>query len=629
MTDQACDNNQILMELAKLFGTYRAEWNKEDIFSHFTKPSYFGELEQLHPCVLQGGRGSGKTTALKGLSYQGQYHFRESSISRFDNEVPYVGLYMRIDTNHVRAFVGGGVSEETWRKFFGHYFNIAVVKEIALFLNWHDRLSRSECRLSEEDMIKTLRLLGVPADKCQDYDNFSAYIEDAMFDFQEDVNNISASSAQSRRLTMIGTPINFLIERVCSLRQFSKKHFFIVLDEYENLEDYQQVIINTLIKHSAGQFSFKIGVRELGWRTKHTLNHDEMLNDPADYTLLDIWHRLDSNNRFHAFAREVCQRRFEKLSMKIYNFNVEDAFEDLSMEEEAERLGVCETELLKKIDGLKLKQEVKELVSNLPSLYRFTIGFWAETHNTPIEDEIAYYCAHKEAWDERYDNYKYHMLFKINTGRGSSRYQKLYCGFDTYVKLASNNIRYLMELVFKAFTEHLLRGNNFQSKISAELQTDIAKQIGSKNLAQLEGVCSEGSKIIRMLLGLGRLFEMKAKAWEAGAPEVDQFQIDGLEQDGDLERLIIAAVHNLALERMPDNKRAGYETRAYSYNIHPIFSPFFVISCRRKRKMTLSLQHFNLLRSDPEKFLREEAKNPHSPDDKPENVTVAQMELRI
>ena len=94
MIDQGCDNKKLLEELAQLFGTYRAEWNKEDIFSHFTKPSYFSELEQLHPCVLQGGRGSGKTTALQGLSYQGQFHFRGSSITRFDNEVPYVGLYM-------------------------------------------------------------------------------------------------------------------------------------------------------------------------------------------------------------------------------------------------------------------------------------------------------------------------------------------------------------------------------------------------------------------------------------------------------------------------------------------------------------------------------------------------------
>ena len=629
MIDQGCDNKKLLEELAQLFGTYRAEWNKEDIFSHFTKPSYFSELEQLHPCVLQGGRGSGKTTALQGLSYQGQFHFRGSSITRFDNEVPYVGLYMRIDTNHVRAFIGGGVTEETWRRFFGHYFNMAVVKEIALFLRWHEKESGTKYLLSEVDMIKTLRLLDVSVDKCQNYEAFFAYIDVSMYDFQEDVNNISAVSAQSRRLTLIGSPINYLIEKVCHLPQFSKKHFFIVLDEYENLEDYQQVIINTLIKHSAGLFSFKIGVRELGWRTKHTLNHEEVLNDPADYTLLDIWQRLEKDNRFYEFAREVCQRRFDRLSRPIKDFRIEDAFENLSMEQEAERLGVRETDLIKKFGKLELEPAEEKLVSSLPFLYRFAIAFWAETHGVAIEDEIADCCVHKEAWDERYDNYKYHMLFKINTGRGSSGCQKLYCGFDTFVKLASNNIRYLMELVYKAFTEHLLKDKDLQSKISAELQTDVAKQIGIKNLEQLEGICKEGSRIIRMLLGMGRLFEMKAKAYEAGAPEVNQFQIEGIEQKEEIQSLITAAVHNLAIERMPDNKRAGYETRAYSYNIHPIFSPFFVISYRRKRKMNISAQDFELLCLNPENFLREEAKKYHQRDDRADDMLATQMELTI
>ena len=119
--------------------------------------------------------------------------------------------------------------------------------------------------------------------------------------------------------------------------------------------------INTLIKHSAGLFSFKIGVRELGWRTKHTLNHEEVLNDPADYTLLDIWQRLEKDNRFYEFAREVCQRRFDRLSRPIKDFRIEDAFENLSMEQEAERLGVRETDLIKKFGKLELEPAEEKL----------------------------------------------------------------------------------------------------------------------------------------------------------------------------------------------------------------------------------------------------------------------------
>ena len=65
-----------------------------------------------------------------------------------------------------------------------------------------------------------------------------------------------------------------------------------MLDEYENFEDYQQEVINTIIKHTGALYTFKIGIRELGWRRKSTLNPNEQLIHPADYVRIDILDRL-------------------------------------------------------------------------------------------------------------------------------------------------------------------------------------------------------------------------------------------------------------------------------------------------------------------------------------------------
>ena len=62
-----------LARLDELFGSYKAEWLNEKIFHFFAAPSYFTSLKDKRPCVLMGGRGTGKTTVLRGLSYKGQY----------------------------------------------------------------------------------------------------------------------------------------------------------------------------------------------------------------------------------------------------------------------------------------------------------------------------------------------------------------------------------------------------------------------------------------------------------------------------------------------------------------------------------------------------------------------------
>ena len=51
-----------LARLDELFGSYKAEWLNEKIFQFFATPSYFTSLKDKRPCVLMGGRGTGKTT---------------------------------------------------------------------------------------------------------------------------------------------------------------------------------------------------------------------------------------------------------------------------------------------------------------------------------------------------------------------------------------------------------------------------------------------------------------------------------------------------------------------------------------------------------------------------------------
>jgi hypothetical protein len=281
----------------------------------------------------------------------------------------------------------------------------------------------------------------------------------------------------------------------------------------------------------------------------------EFLNDPADYVLLDINESFEVGETFKTFARDVCQKRFDMLLGENSGFIIELALEDLSYEEEAIRLGVESHELMKKFGDLPM--EMLSKIENLPLLYKFCIVFWADAHKIDLQEEIGRYLANPEEWNERYNNYKYHMLFKINVGRGSGQCQKYYCGFSTYVKLAANNIRFFMQLIYKTFYNHIDLGKSLNDRVSAEMQTEITKKIGEKNLIQLESEYREGMRIVRLLLGLGRIFERLAKEQSLGAPELNQFQVSGIESNSDAQELLRVSVLNLALIRSTGNKLSG------------------------------------------------------------------------
>ena len=601
MTGRELNNSELIKKLSHQFGNYRAEWNGDDVFSHFTTPGYFAHLEQFRPCVLQGGRGSGKTTTLKGLSYQGQFRIHHEQIEEFDRVLKYIGLYRRIDTNHVRVFRGEAVVKDVWVKLFGHFFNLCIALDVASFLDWH-KLKKCDddvldgCVLQHVCDMLQCKSVGVGS-----YSELKEILRGEIYRFQCYVNNVASKEVDPPRLSVIGDPIQYFMSSVCSLRQFNGKHFFVLLDEYENLEAYQQAIINTLIKHSSDVFTFKIGVREQGWKEKHTVNETESLNDPADYSLLDIDHFFEEKQCFGTFAKDICQKRFKMVLGEDSRFDIEEFLTDLSNEEEAQLLGVEQTDAVRAYNALP--DELRDKIGDISALYKFLIVQWAEMHGVRVEEEAQKVIDARNDWDVRYNNYKYQMLFRIKSGRGSGGIQKYYCGFETLVKLAANNIRYFMQLIYKIFEAHLDEGNAVFSKVSPVLQTKVARNIGEKNLAQLEGECREGSQIVRLLLGLGKIFSYKAKK-DRSAAEINQIVVSGLDSDDDMKALIDAAVLHLALIRFPGDKLNEFETKKYGYSVHPIFAPFFIFSYRRKRKMVIPLSVLRGLSINPDLYVK-------------------------
>jgi hypothetical protein len=397
--------------------------------------------------------------------------------------------------------------------------------------------------------------------ECNNFQHLLELVETSMYEFQAKINNIS--ECDSIELSMSGDPIKVVTEHSIGLIQFNDKMFYILLYEYENLEDEQQQLINTLLKHNTEFYTFKIGVRELGWRVKHTLNKDELLHDPADYVIVNIEKRLADDANFSDFAKKVCQPRIQQLMEDSDDeFNIENSLVGLTIEEEAIKLKVEETELYS--DFLKLPPKKVEDIIDLHPLYIFFIFYWASVHSVGYVEMIDDYSKNKKAWDTRYNSYKYEMLFKIRKGRGMVGIQKYYAGWNTYVKLANGNIRYLMELVYRAYEKHFSNGYDIKDSVTHQDQTNAAQDIGLKNLMELEGLWKNGAQLTKLLLGFGRIFNVLACEQSKSRPELVQFSIsDSTSSESD--EILNAAVMNLALVRIPGNKLSSDYSKRIIY----------------------------------------------------------------
>lgn len=577
--------NEILIEkLDKLFGSYKAEWLQKDIFKFFTEPYYFAELKNSNPFVLQGGRGTGKTTVLRGLSYQGQYEILNSDINQFDKN-NFIGIYYRANTNHVRAFTGKGVSEDRWKTIFEHYVNLIMCWEILDFIDWHKSKKNDDEELSAntcEQIASSLHL----ESGINNFKDLLVAIKTTVLRFQAEVNNIADGNMP--KMSMAGVPIEILTSETEKLKQFQGKIFYLLIDEYENFTDYQQECMNTFIKHVPESYTIKIGVREMGWRVKMTHNPMESLNAPADYNTMNIEELFtdpQAPTRFEQFASNVCNLRLRQLlDDNDDSYDIRKALKSMTIEEESEKLNVEKTDFYKSF--VKIEKDSKRKIDIQP-LYKFFIAYWASIHNDSLESEIDNYLLNPTSWNQRNENYKYSLLFKLNRGKFIA-IPKYYAGWNTFIKLANGNIRYLMTLVHQSYRLHIENNRDIKEAVSVENQTIAAKNVGWKNLTELEGSCNIGVKLTQLVQSLGTIFKRLARDGDKNAPEVDQFDMEG-EISNEVRNILNLAVMNLALVRMPSNKMSGLKSvKDFQYQLHPIFAPFFDYSFRKKRKMTLT-----------------------------------------
>lgn len=581
--------------IEKLFGSYRAEYLRESYGKLFIEPPYFAELSAERPTLLIGGRGTGKTTALRSLCF-------DAFSSRGEQPEKYLGVYIRINKNRVHAFDDIAITPGMHRRVFAHYFNLLVAQEFCRMSAW----VKSQGELEQVDVAHVQRLSAqlcvAPA---ATFEELRVAVGDAIVLLEVFVNNVGASGVTPPTLSMAESPIkDFAI--LLHAADTRGRAIFCCVDEYENLLDTQQAIINTYIKHSEAPLSYKIGVKTSGLRTTDTLDEFDPLSAPADYTSLDIVASMKEE-----FLREVVDERLRAARAEGLQLpdKADTLLPGLTIENEAELLGAkrIADDIRAEVAG---DDPVASWLQNQPDGRVYFLKFWRESQAASgnavlLRDLAAEWKEKPNEWATRLGNYGYASLFWLSKGRRGARIRKYYSGNPTLLSLANGNVRFYLQIVHKALREEEVVDP--AKGVSPTAQTEAARYVAESHLSRLDGLCPKCGEVKRLALAVGRVFFELTRTPEGRQPEPATFVLSGTPRDlQKVESLLKDGVTHLAFDVSPRTKATSEtEIRDDEYRLHPILAPFFEITHRRKRRITLSAASLGKANEKPRAAIRE------------------------
>ena len=573
------------------------------------------------PLVVEGGRGSGKTMFFQCNSWRQkilQLQKNEKPITGIIDNEDFVGIYYRVDTTFVSSM---REREETnWGAIFETYLSICILKEILDLIHTLD----NSMNIKESALSNFAEKFAKKLDPVSTVDSVETFINecDNYLDIIENKIN-GAETLEGLRCVKANRFILDLCNETKALLVRDELLFKIFIDEYETLQEYQQKIVNTLIKHSTLPVIFNIGLRPKGMKTCETISETETIESPHDYERLLLGFEDD---QYIEIIKSICQKRIAlgKEQGRI----PKDASEDIEfylgkylIDYELDKIEqsnntpphIAKLKTLinnrgreeghSKEEINKFSQVLCEQAPILNSRLHYAI-LNKKTHYTPkLEDLYNSYIAKDDRYSDWIHNRKYGVIYLLCK---EVKREKMYFGFDVFSALSSNIVRYFLELCEQCFKIAFLNGYSWDTptSIPPETQTEAARYVSEYKIVDIAGYEPYGKELRIFVQYLGQIF-YKLHTFEdntLGEPEPNHFNTKDLSLSETSKRIIASAIMWNVLQEgeATKKKRSVLSPETVDYYLNKIYVPYFGISYRNQRKIFLSVEILQYLFSGTE-----------------------------
>ena len=598
----------------------RAEEYGFDLWDEFVIPPYYPQLELMKsekPQIIEGGRGSGKTMLIRYLCHATQFSPKRKNISAKDYKR--IGIYWKMDVQFSKLMSMRGAEDSLWLDAFINMGVLVLTKEII----------ESLYNIKKTNALAEREINGIDFSALKDFDSFipveldllRTYINSQYNKFQSWVSNYKKIEHPIfYPKCFLDCIIVTIKEQVSILRD---SFYSVYIDEYENLIETHKRIINTWVKHSQSPIIFNIAMKHNSLDITETLSEEHIV-EIHDYRLIDIERLL--KEYFSIFASEI-------FLLKVHNHLVElfdstDYLFDTSQESLSKRLtNQYATFINDKISSIFPKISSKEIAYRMISdekirnkLFSFIEkdleilgqGQYTQQCKDAIcvpeafiilhallsrsSVDVPYIVAQLDAYiknkESKFKEWIHNNLVGciLNIYGKMNRLCPLYSGYDTFLTMSKDNIRHFLELCYTS----LSHSDNFEKQtVDIKDQMTAVKYVSDNMLNEIKQLGASGNILYVFAYRIGNLFEEFRKRDSQSEPEQNQFSIKG-ELTNKSSFILNELIKWSVLYKSKLTKQKDVESGS-EYQFNPIYSAYFTISYRKKRRIEISANDFNTL----------------------------------
>lgn len=637
------------MKITKLLqdlGTARTEQQTftYSVYKRFVVPPALihNDLREIkHSTILQGSRGCGKTTYIRYFSHWTQFDKTRTHLEAED--VSAIVLYWKPDTAFFRSMNYGWLTEKESYNFFMTISGLELFHELMSALDnishhWPEVIDDLEESNDFWDNVFT-----ITGTVEHSFSSQLKWAKKALYQAEVAIKKPDCSNLADILPSAMFKLLIPVIQTDCN--KLRDVRFSLFVDEFENLSEKQQKIINGYRKGSNASLTWNVAHKRFAKISTMT-DGDEQLNNVDDFRNLfmeeiygakcalgsaeGVYERtleielFTSEVFIHGLLKENITSGIEGLNVEVliapnkvglrrkdgYKDNVMKFMRNLFPEpttpklaELAMKQGAVKNLVQKQIEKFECipRQLIKQFIQERPgdALVSWCISQQKTFKGEVLLDYIQNKQDMKKSYAERIKTYRVAALLSLNTLNYINI--PIYSGFDRFLNLSQSNIRHFIELCYQSLHQ-LNKDVDIQSlsdipPVSYEQMHQGAIQTSKSFIGKVISFEPMGQKLSQVANRLGILFQSYQRQSIQSEPERVSIVIKGIY--GDLPEELHPLLESAKCWRVliednitRDRKSRDTVSSSSQYRLNPLCAPNFGISYRQGRTVEVSLDDF-------------------------------------